>query len=360
MLVQEIEIKNFRCFDHIKLTFDASVIFIEGANGVGKTSILEALHYLCYLRSFRTSTTKDMIQDNAAGFFIKVCLREHDQYSDHELTVGFSPKKRIIKFDNQVIGSFKELIPLFRVVSLIEDDLALIKGGPEYRRAFLDQALFLHDPGIIELFKKFKKIVEQRNILFKSRNCSQEMYDLWTEQLFDISMVVAHRRREYLTILTKEVDALARQYEFNEIAIEMEYKSKLGDLSLTYDGFSHLNPGLYDSEMRMGRSLFGAHLDDFTIIYNKRGSRYFASRGQQKLTIILMKVAQIKILGQTKGPTLFLLDDFMTDLDASRLDFLYKLLQTLDLQAIFTFPYNQSPFKDELFSRSNTHKKLTI
>jgi len=112
VLVQEIEIKNFRCFDHIKLTFDASVIFIEGANGVGKTSILEALHYLCYLRSFRTSTTKDMIQDNAAGFFIKVCLREHDQYSDHELTVGFSPKKRIIKFDNQVIGSFKELIPL--------------------------------------------------------------------------------------------------------------------------------------------------------------------------------------------------------------------------------------------------------
>src|SRR5471030_434878 len=105
-----IQIKHFRCFAGTTIAFDSPIVLVEGNNGSGKTSLLEALHYLCYLRSFRTHTPRDLIQAGADGFFIKASFDQqiNQQSFTHNVQVGFSGKKRLVKMNEQSVSSYKE------------------------------------------------------------------------------------------------------------------------------------------------------------------------------------------------------------------------------------------------------------
>ena len=116
---------------------------------------------------------------------------------------------------------------------------------------------------------------------------------------------------------------------------------------------------LYQNELQAGRSLFGAHLDDFIIRFQDKKSKQFASRGQQKLVVLLMKIAQIKQLSRKKGPAIFLLDDFMTDFDPERVRTLFSILAQLDTQLIFTCPVGGSILSQQLQSMGGQVIKLT-
>ena len=98
-------LKNFRCFDHISFDLDESILLVQGANGTGKTSLLEALHYACYLRSFRTHLPKDLVMFDKNSFFIKTTFRETTaQLSlENEIQVGFTGDKRLVKINQKCI-----------------------------------------------------------------------------------------------------------------------------------------------------------------------------------------------------------------------------------------------------------------
>ena len=104
------------------------------------------MHYLCYLRSFRTHLPQELVQFGQDNFFIKARLENGNAADGYDLQVGFSNKKRLVKVNNKSIASYKELLDYYRIVTITEDDLGLIKDGPEERRLFIDQAIMLADP----------------------------------------------------------------------------------------------------------------------------------------------------------------------------------------------------------------------
>jgi len=337
--IAQLHIKQFRCFSDIVIPCNYPAVLIVGNNGTGKTSILEALHYVCYLRSFRTHSPKELIQFDQETFFIKVTFKAQSAGDlGRELQVGFSPKKRLVKLDKRTIVSYKELLDHYRVVTITEDDLELIKGGPEYRRMFIDQALFLMDGVYTEQLKKYRQVLENRNALLQHHTVDMPSYHLWTEQLFEISELLAHKRIEWLSAVERIVQELLVRYVDPEISVSFEYQSKKSAYGQSYDQFMQSTPSLYEQEMRFRRSLFGVHLDDFLITFQGKRSRQFASRGQQKLLVLLVKVAQIKYMHGFAGSILFLLDDFMTDFDEQRVSQLIPLLSGLGCQLIFTSP----------------------
>src|SRR5688572_2091521 len=115
--VTQLHIKNFRCFSGYTLDIGAPYVHIEGVNGVGKTTILEALHYACYLRSFRTHIPKELISFGKSDFFIKLSLHDQLHSMDHTIQIGFSPTKRLVKVDQKTIESYKDLLSHYRVIS---------------------------------------------------------------------------------------------------------------------------------------------------------------------------------------------------------------------------------------------------
>lgn len=331
-------------------------MLIEGLNGTGKTSLLEALHYICYLRSFRTYSPQELVQFGADTFFIKARVNA-DQHESYDLQVGFGNKKRLVKVNDKAVSTYKELLDYYRVITLNEDDLLLIKEGPDLRRLFIDQAIMLAQPEHAAVSRRVRDIIDNRNALLK-KGGSQESYYLWTEQLWQVSITISQARSHALSILEQEIKELITRYFNNSFEIRFTYNSKK-NYHTSFEEFMEKNPQLYHDEMRFSRSLFGAHLDDFSIRFKEVSSRTFASRGQQKLIILLLKAAQVKSLQATKGNCVLLLDDFMTDFDHDKARHLITLLTDLGIQLIFTVPAQQGTLHEELLGRGAYLVKVT-
>lgn len=348
--ITHLQLKNFRCFQSLELSFENSTTLISGLNGAGKTSLLEALHYLCYLRSFRTHIPQELVQFGADNFFLKARLQTADEY---DVQVGFGNKKRLVKVNNKTVATYKELLEYYRTVTLTEDDLDLIKGGPEVRRFFIDQVIMLTDVEFLNLSKKCKDVVENRNALLKNGRTSRESYNLWTEQLWHYSVLVQEARIAALKNLEQQIALLMHSYFNSSCSIVFTYKPKKF-LGKSCELFLDCNPQLYNDEVHFARSLFGAHLDDFAIHFKDVKSRTFASRGQQKLIIVLIKAAQIRLLCQNNRPAILLLDDFMTDFDSETMKILIEIIFKLNIQMIFTAPSPGGLLQKELEAR-NAH-----
>src|SRR5580692_6261147 len=123
-LVSQLYIKQFRCFEERSFVFTAPIVLLEGANGTGKTSIVEALHFLCYVKSFRALSPRELIAHNQPAFFIKAILRTEEV--EDSIQAGFAGAQRLIKINDQPVKSYKELIDHYRVITITEHDIDLI------------------------------------------------------------------------------------------------------------------------------------------------------------------------------------------------------------------------------------------
>jgi DNA replication and repair protein RecF len=352
VLIRSVQLQHFRCFPQLALDITAPIAVIEGMNGSGKTSVLEALHYACYLRSFRATTPRDLISFNEQNFFIRLKFERTDleHTGMHELTIGFTDKKRMVKINGKALHSYKELMDHYRIVTLTEDDMELVKSGPDVRRAFVDQAITLYKPDYMQTLRVFKEILANRNALLAHSHVPKDMYHIWTEQLWQLSKEIETCRASFLLELEQEIGTLLKSYFPESLAVTFAYITKNEGLGETIDAFMQANPQLYQKELAMSRTLFGAHLDDIRITFSGKGARAFASRGQQKLIVLLIKLAQIRALRRQKGAAVLLLDDFLTDFDPERAAMALQALIASDCQLIFTVPMHDSLLWDMLAS----------
>lgn len=338
MYVRQLELKQFRCFKQLCLDFDGRIVLISGPNGSGKTSILEALHYLCYLRSFRASSPRHLIRFGQEAFFLKICLEKGENAIIDEVQAGFSSEKRLVRLNKRPICSYKELLDHYRIVTITEDAIELIKGGPVERRSFLDQALLLGSPEYMTCLREYHQVLENRNKLLQQGSYTLGSYILWMQQLWKKTMIIQQHRKELLQKLSERTNKLLKSNFDEGLTLELLYKPKRVGNHQTMDSFLAVDTALADDERRYGRSLFGAHLDEVAINFQAKKSRIYASRGQQKLIMMLLKIAQLQELAVCKGPSLLVLDDFMTDFDKERVDNLITLITGLEGQIFFVSP----------------------
>ncbi len=357
VFIEKIQLNQFRCFDNVTIDLNNPIVLIEGDNATGKTSLLEALHYTCYLRSFRTHLPKELVYGNEATFFIKILLRNQELH--HNLQVGFSTAKRVVRIDGKAVASYKELMGYYRIISITEDDIELIKGAPELRRDFLDNALALIKPDFVQVLKKLRTIVEQRNGLLRNPTLDQALYRIWSEQLWQISREVQQERVQLLNLLTDQTNKLLTTYFDPTTQLKLTYRNKnMGSFS-NFDEFWARSQEYIKREEIFRRSIFGAHLDDFEIVFKGLNSRTYSSRGQQKLVLFLLKIGLLNITADTYGSAILLVDDFMTDFDENRLNWLITILVGTKNQLIFTCPITPSALRNALLPYNPLIVKLT-
>jgi DNA replication and repair protein RecF len=355
-------LKDFRCFDQTTIDLDSRIVLICGANGTGKTSLLESLYYGCYLRSFRTHLARDLIALGKESFFVKFLIRneQKNSYVDHTIQIGFANNKRLVKVDNKTTVSYKDFLSYYRVVSLTEDDLKLIQDGPEERRAFVDQALLLSDATYITTMREYRIVLDNRNALLQHPRIDQEAYLIWTKKLWESTSAIQSLRKHLLSELEAMVNQMLHQYIDENLSLSFVYQAKKGS-DCPFDPFWQTNHvDLMRQESHFKRTLFGAHVDDFTISLEGKKSRAYASRGQQKMIVLLIKIAQIKQLSQKNGPIIFLLDDFMTDFDVERGTALLSALFELNCQLIFTSPRPDSALESALRLSGSDFKTISM
>jgi DNA replication and repair protein RecF len=194
--------------------------------------------------------------------------------------------------------------------------------------------------------------LENRNALLENFNGkremreTREMYELWTKQLWEITILIRKLRLEGLKNLQNEFNFLIENTLQGDFSIQLDYS---GDISESFQEFyDNLLITKYSRECASGRSLFGVHLDDFNIIFKQKSSRIYASRGQQKLIVLFLKLAQLKLISKKYSKTVLLLDDFMTDFDDQIIASIIPALTSLANQLIFTAPSEKNLINSSL------------
>lgn len=350
MRLQKLELKNFRCFSKVTLNFNPNITIIYGNNGSGKTTIIEALHYLCYLSSFRSRLPVEIAEFTYESFFIKGFVEQKDE-EVVEIQVGFAKKQKIAKIGQTPIASYRELFPYYKVVTITVDDLELIQGSPVIRRNFIDQVVLLDSPEFMEVLKRYKQILQQRNALL-SKPFDQDSYLIWTRQLWHCARMIQNKRLQALRQLEIKVSSLLIDFFDEEYTLELSYNYRHIKPEESFEQFFTRKKDLFTYESIMKRSEFGAHLDDFTVHFCNKKLKAFGSRGQQKLLVMLIKIGQILNLQDKQNFPIFLLDDFITDFDETKLSKILALLASLQSQLIITSPIREK-LLEELLSNAN-------
>ncbi len=168
MFISKILLKNFRNFSNVEFSFKNNLNFILGKNGAGKTSILEAIHYLAFSKSFRTVNDKEVIKNEMDFFQIFGIFFGDEIKKEVNLNFVKSEGKRIL-INNTPLEKMKDIIGKFPIVSLSPDNEKITKGSPNERRIFVDKILSQADHGYFNNLLKYNRSLKNRNSLLKQR-----------------------------------------------------------------------------------------------------------------------------------------------------------------------------------------------
>lgn len=328
MRYKDLRAEGWRNLQPCKLEFHPEVNWIHGANGQGKTNLIEALLYLVSGRSHRRARDEELIGFDAGHFFLGGGL-EDDGGEELRFTASYArggPKK--LTLDGDEVGRLADLIGLTGTVIFGPGDVELVTGEPELRRRFLDYSFAKTDPAYLRRLIAYRRILKQRNALLREGRGLAQL-DLWTERLADAGAAIVYARRQNLVALEASAARFYGQMSPAEEALELAYKS-LGEGSdeeaLKADLTARLE-SLRSSELLKKRTLAGPHRDDMCIDIGGTNARKFASQGQKRSAAVALKLAQAEYLARIRRdrPIVFL-DDVFSELDGDRREKLCRLV----------------------------------
>ena len=326
MVVRKIRVKTFRNYEKLELEMSPGINLLFGANGSGKTNLLEAVHYCALGRSHRTTQDKEVIardQDMAA---CGVTLEKRDGTHDIAIKLLASGEKRKQVFiDGKRAPRLAQMMGMLQCVIFSPEDLDLVKGGPSVRRRFLDMLLSQLSTSYFTALQSYQQALNQRNSLLRSMKFSDSRKNFDTLELWEDAMA-----RAAAVILPARADCCQR------LAVEAgkRYQSISGreeeNFTLTYlpciQESEHLREQMMqqlsqhrEEDLRRGTSTFGIHREDIGLTIRAKDMRLFASQGQIRTAALAMKLSELSVFQDLAGePPVLLLDDVMSELDLTR------------------------------------------
>jgi len=327
MILDKVQLTKFRNFESVQFSPSPSLSIITGRNGSGKSSLLEALHYLGYGRSFRTSKHQSVIKHDNDAFTIFASCQNDD---GKQFKIGLS-RGNAEQFKCSVNGEhFKrlsDLVSLLPIQLFTPQSTDLVIGSPSERRRFCDWGLFHVEQSYSELIKNYGKVLKHRNALLKDYNGQSAQNDTgyWDQQIIVLGERIDALRGEYVNRLIPVFESTCTQF-LPEFSVEISYYrgwEKDSDLSQA------LNKKLpYDR--KVGYTSVGPHKADLRFRVNKTQAQEVLSRGQLRMAVAALQLAQTKLFTlETSRHSIFLLDDIGAELDAEKRErFIDGLLET--------------------------------
>lgn len=326
------------------VSFSPSFNLIYGANGSGKTSILEAIGYLGLGRSFRVNRHQAVVQHGEHKLTVFGGLdhefdglqnRRSENPLAHRLGISrdVSRKETILRVDGESVRSLSSLA-MHLPVSVIDPGVFdIVAGGPGKRRQFLDWAVFHVEPSFAASWQQCQRVISQRNQTLRNGRMDESLLRIWDAQYATWSEQVSSARETTFEGFKRAFFSLVHK-------VDMSWADKLKlEFYPGWDTTQSLTDVLLrhrEQEKRMGHTLYGPNRADIRIRFQGRPVAETFSRGQQKTLVILMKIAQSVVLNELGKQVSFLVDDINAELDESHRSMLAQKLQELGCQVFIT------------------------
>jgi DNA replication and repair protein RecF len=313
--------QGFRNLIDVVVQPESGLNVFEGQNGQGKTNFLEAVVLLTGQRSFRGARLKDMLQKGADLYRIEARLTGSDG-EEHVVVQESSGRGRKIRLDDRHVRKASSLLELFPVVFFGPDDLEIAKGSPSNRRRFLDEGVVLCDPLNSDTLRTYQEVLKNRNRLLKDAyepEFDERLLRVYTEQLIEYAALLEESYIRFLDVFAPEFSSTLEAMTDGKHQGRMELqKAPLFARCANQDAAS-----MDARDKAAGTTVSGPHRVDLNIFLDGNPIQAWASQGQNRLIVIALKVALLRLVSnlRTCEPVL-LLDDVSSELDQSLSDLL--------------------------------------
>lgn len=348
MVLNELIISNFKNHSDLKIVFCQKINCIVGKNGVGKTNILDAIHYLSFCKSYFNSIDYENIKFGENYFIVKGEIEKDEKLYEILCSLEFK-KKKIFKVNSKSITKFSDHIGNFPLVIITPNDISLINDGSSERRKFLDSAISQFDKEYLNNLIKYNRIVLQRNALLKGfadRNYfDSESLFLWDDQLPSLAEYINARRQDFMSVFNP---IFHKYYEFvsnsSDEFVEIQYSSDLNN-----SDYRTLLANSLNKDRALQFTSVGVHKDDLQLLINKHNIKKTGSQGQNKTFLIALKLAQFELItNKIYYKPMLLLDDIFDKLDTHRSAKIVELVANKTFGQIFITDTNKEHIQDIL------------
>lgn len=300
-----LHVERLRNLEPLDLEPAAGINLIHGANGAGKTSLLEAIHTLSLGRSFRGNNPNELIRHGADDLLLRADVQARSGH--HRLALQRDRRRMRLRVDRENVPRLSELARLLPVIALHPQSDDLLLGSPDHRRRFLDRVGFYAQPDFHDRHSTFQRALRQRNALL--RRGQREA--AWERLYLDAARRLEAGRRAVLEELDRRVDLLLeRMLPGHELSLRY-----LAGYRQDLDLEEAIRQG-GDRERDQQASLFGPHRADLKISLGDHEARQVASRGQVKMLVVLLHLAVLDLWAEVRGePAVVLFDDLASELD---------------------------------------------
>ncbi|BCA78216.1 DNA replication and repair protein RecF [Desulfuromonas sp. AOP6] len=345
MILKNLNIKNFRNLHTLKLDFSEKFNFIYGKNGQGKTNIIEAIYLLANLKSFRVSKNSELITFHKNKASINSTVNFSNYNNIYNLIIENESKKIFI--NDKKPTNLNDYYGDLKVIVFNPDDINIIKGYPQQRRALLDRAIFLSDKNYLNKLIFFNKCLKQRNLILKNDTKNIDVYnEIFLKSSFDIY----YERKKYINRIKPIFNKIYKEITNNNEDPNIIYNEN--DIKILMAKLEENIEKNIEKEKIYGMTLYGPHRDDPFFLLNDLLIKKYGSQGQQKSFMLAFKSAQVfDIKNETGFCPILLLDDMTSELDSDRRKYFYKFLFNHEGQ-VFLTGTDKNVFEDKVFMAS--------
>ena len=318
-MLTQLQLRQVRCFDSLRVDFASGFNFFIGQNGQGKTSILEAACVLLRLQSQRSSNLAPLIRVGQKSFAVS------GDFATHRLEFRYSTLRRKIAFDAVEQRSPAEYLRVARVVSLANTDIELVRGGSDARRRFLDFLGVQIEPPYRATLRAYERALRSRNALLKSSVPRPREVAAYDAPLIDHGAKLGAMRASLVERLRPFALQAHTEIGGSNEALDLQFAP-----GNSLDFAADLTASRAQ-ESRLRQTIVGPHRDDITLLVDGMPAAQYASEGQQRTIALALKIAQARVFAAEGGALpLLLIDDIFGELDPPRRN---RLLRSLPADA---------------------------
>jgi len=359
MHLKTLSLVNFKNYEQVDISLSSKINCFVGENGVGKTNLLDAIHYLSLCKSNLNPVDSQNVRYDQ-DFLVVQGLFEIKGKEENIYCGIRKQKKKQFKRNQKEYSKLSEHIGLIPLVMISPADAILINGGSEERRKFMNGVIAQYSRVYLENLIQYNRALSQRNKLLKdfafSRNFDPEVLTVWDEQLIRYGEPIFEERVRFVNELLPVFDAFHSHVSGDREQVNLSYQAHLKDASFR-DGLKKS----MEKDRIVQYTTFGIHKDDLGMELGGYSLKRSGSQGQQKTFLVALKLAEFEFIRKlTKIPPILLLDDIFDKFDAGRVKHIISLVADNQFGQIFITDTNEQRLQGILKEIPAEHKVFRI
>jgi DNA replication and repair protein RecF len=359
MYLQNIALTNFKNYELNELEFSSKINCFVGNNGVGKTNILDAIHYLSLTKSFFNSIDSISIRHGEDYFIIQGTFAR-DGEEDKIYCAFQKQKQKLLKRNGKEYQKLSDHVGRYPVVMISPADSSLITEGSEERRKFLNKIISQYNGEYLDSILKYNKALQQRNRLlkdFKTRGrFDADMLSVWDAQLVKYGTYIYQERK---TLVNELIPVFQEYYSLissGKEQVKLTYRSHLSE-----GDFAETLLSVVEKDRILEYTTVGIHKDDLVLEMDGFPVKVLGSQGQQKSYLVALKLAKFDYIKKRSGfAPVLLLDDIFDKFDAVRVEQIIRLVGNHRFGQIFITDTHQDRLQEILTSHNTDYKLFKI